>query len=271
MRILIATNGTPHSQTVVKAGGRLAELNNGLITLFTVIRNEQERSQAALILQQAREWLPANVLVRHCHIRCGQVAEAIVQEAESGYYDLIVMGSQPAHRFWRHTLTTTTERVLTKTPYPVLIVKRDLQQVENLLVCESGRAPTILDKTQIRLPGLVSEMVDYTVLHVMSQIVAAPDVPEWELHASASELISQQTPEGVLLEHDSRLLRQATTHSNVKIRHGMVVDEILAEARNGRYDALVIGRHQRQGWEWLLLDDVAKMLIERLDLPIFVL
>jgi len=150
-------------------------------------------------------------------------------------------------------------------------VKRDLTQVNRLLVCESGREPTLLERLHEGLPAFLAETVDYTVLHVMSQMVAAPSVPKWQLHATADELMASNTPEGALLEHDARLLLNTTTHSAVKIRHGMVVEEILAEAENGRYDVIIIGRHQSQGWERLLLDDVSKMIIGRVNHSILVL
>lgn len=271
MRILIATDGELHSDKAVEAGGRLAEFSGGLITLLTVIKSEQDTNRAALILQQARDLLPSTVMVLNWRTRCGQVAEQIVNEAKSGKYDLIVMGYQSTNRFLRHILAPTTDRVLEHAPCPVLIVKSNLVNVLRLLVCESGHEPTLLERLQNKLPIMVSATIDYTVLHVMSQMVAAPSVPEWGLHASAKELIAQGTPEGALLDFDSRLLSDSNAHSRVKIRHGAVVDEILAEAENGRYDAIVIGRHQQQGWQSLLLDDIAKMIIEQVNLSVLIL
>jgi nucleotide-binding universal stress UspA family protein len=48
------------------------------------------------------------------------------------------------------------------------------------------------------------------------------------------------------------------------------VDEILAEARSGDYDLVVIGAHRGAGWERLLLDDLAHQIIEQMDRPVLV-
>jgi len=54
------------------------------------------------------------------------------------------------------------------------------------------------------------------------------------------------------------------------VRHGWVVDEILAEAITGDYGLVVIGAHNETGWRRLLLDDIARQIITRIDRPIAV-
>jgi len=43
-----------------------------------------------------------------------------------------------------------------------------------------------------------------------------------------------------------------------KVRYGLVVDEILAEASIGNYDQVVIGAYISEGWGRFLLDDLAE-------------
>jgi nucleotide-binding universal stress UspA family protein len=54
------------------------------------------------------------------------------------------------------------------------------------------------------------------------------------------------------------------------VRHGLVVDEILAEASEGDHDLIVIGAHQAEGLMRFLLDDVAHQIIGHADRPILV-
>lgn len=88
---------------------------------------------------------------------------------------------------------------------------------------------------------LLAAATQVTVLHVMSQIVARPGVPGWELRADAPALMAEHTPEGELLARDVAALQQVNQRVAACIRHGLVVDEILAEAAN-EYDLLVLGR-----------------------------
>jgi nucleotide-binding universal stress UspA family protein len=121
------------------------------------------------------------------------------------------------------------------------------------------------------MPILLRHVDELMVLHVMSQIAAAPGVPGWQLRAEAKELIEQHTPEGTILEEDIVRLAELNVRADAKVRHGMVVREILAEARSGDYDLVVIGAHQIKGWEHFLLDDLAHEIISEADRPLLII
>ena len=52
--------------------------------------------------------------------------------------------------------------------------------------------------------------------------------------------------------------------------HGLVLDEIVAEAREGDYDLVVVGTQPVQGWMRLLLNDVSQQIIGCTDRPVLV-
>jgi nucleotide-binding universal stress UspA family protein len=54
------------------------------------------------------------------------------------------------------------------------------------------------------------------------------------------------------------------------VRHGLVVDEILNEARPADYDLVVIGARRAEVWQQLLLDNLARDIVTRVQLPVLV-
>jgi nucleotide-binding universal stress UspA family protein len=51
-----------------------------------------------------------------------------------------------------------------------------------------------------------------------------------------------------------------------KLKHGLVVEEIISELLDGNYDLLVVGAHYQPGqdrWQGTLLDDVTDQLLNR--------
>jgi nucleotide-binding universal stress UspA family protein len=54
------------------------------------------------------------------------------------------------------------------------------------------------------------------------------------------------------------------------VRHGLVVDEILAEAQSGDYDLVAIGAYRGEFWQRILLDDQAHRILVQLDRPVLV-
>ena len=261
MRVLIATGGAPHSNTAVRLGGRFAAALAGTVTLLAVVKHDSDRPKGAAIVQQAQTLMPAELTAVTAKVRCGQPAEEIVAEARAGAYNLVVLGSKPEHPLFTRLLGSVAYRVITQVDCPVLVGKAEPAAFQNILICESGREPSLLERLTVQLPTLLTSEKKITVLHVMSQMIAAPGVPEWELHASAAELMGEHTPEGEILEHDVMLLDHIPANSQAKIRHGLVVDEIVAEANSGAYDLVIMGTHLGAGWERLLLDDVSQAVV----------
>ena len=56
-----------------------------------------------------------------------------------------------------------------------------------------------------------------------------------------------------------------------KVRHGLVLDEILKEASIGDYDLVIIGAHQPQGLPAFLLDDLAQKIVTNIDRPVLII
>ncbi|MBK8986129.1 MAG: universal stress protein [Chloroflexi bacterium] len=270
--MLIATGGAPHSDTAVRLGGRLTAMMNGSVTLLTVVKHDNKRAQGAAILANAANLLPQEgITAVASKIRIGRAVDEIALEARQGAYNLVVVGSRPIHQLVKRMIGPVAQRVMLRAGCPVLIAKSEPTSLNRLLICESGREPSLLQRLMTHLPNLLQTGADITVLHVMSQIVAGPGIPEWQLYASAAELIAEHTPEGELLKNDVALLTESKNAPQVKIRHGLVVDEIVAEANSGDYDLVVIGTHIGSGWERLLLDDVSHAVVTQVNQALLVL
>jgi nucleotide-binding universal stress UspA family protein len=271
MRILIATGGSPHSEIALRYGAELARRSQTPPTILTVIRRDKGRSRAETILARAARLVPEKMPAT-LKVRVGHPAEEILREAEEGDYDLILVGDRQRHPLMtRFLLGSVAERVVIHAPCPVIIAKGKAGQLRRVLICDSGiETPSLLDRIKTQLPALVDEAGDVTVLHVMSQISSGPGVPGRHLRADADRLIAERAPEGQLLTQDLQRLARLRIPAQPKVRHGLVVDEILAEARSGDYDLVVIGTHREQGWQRLLLDDLAQQIIRQVDRPILV-
>lgn len=269
MRILIATDGSQHSDVAVHTGAYLAQVTRGELTLITVISQEGQREQALAILSRARAILKPKATAVKPRIRTGKAAEEILLEAREGEYALIVLGDRPRHGL-SALLPPTTERVIARKPCPVLIARGQARPLRRVLVCEGGREPTLLCRLNGRLAPLFASFTDVSVLHVMSQIAASHGADEWQLEAGAEELIARHTPEGQLLEQDLALLESKRIKLQAIVRHGLVVEGILAEARREDCDLVVIGAHESRGWEHYLLDDLAHEILTKIDRSVLI-
>ena len=274
MRILMATGGSAHSKAALRFGGHIlhAVPASEIPTIVTVIKDETERPRAEAILAEAYPLLEPGEITVHTKIRVGHAAEEIVREAEEGGYDLVLVGERQQHRLMtRFILGATAVRVVEHAPCPVIIAKGKIGPLRRILLCDSGlEDASLLSRFIEQTAALIEGKEEITVLHVMSQISAGPGVSGEQLRAGASELIAENAPEGQLLERDIQLLAGLHVRPRPKVRHGLVVDEILAEARGGNYDLVVIGTNRGAGWRRILLDDLAHQIIVKVDRPVLV-
>ena len=109
-----------------------------------------------------------------------------------------------------------------------------------------------------------------TLLHVMSQLPLAQDAVAEDLEASAEELIRRGSREGAHLSRMLDLLATEGQSARAVVRHGLVRDEIIAEAREGRYDLLVTGAHVTPGLNARLVDDLSADILLAANRPVLV-
>lgn len=271
MHILVATGGANHSLIAVQMGAYLAELFVAEVTILTVVHDAKGAPKGYEALEEARAYFGERRDKVETRLRTGSAAEEIVTEANTGQYQLIVLGERTEHGLFARLLGPTALHVIERTTLPVLIAKSAVNPWQHILACDSGAIqPRLLQRLQAQLPVLFDLELDMTVLHVMSQISAGPGVAGAQLRADAAQLIEAHSREGDVLAEDVRLLANLGVRAQPKVRHGFVVDEILHEAASGDYDLIVIGAHRQEGWQRLFLEDLANRIVREADRPVLV-
>ena len=272
MHLLVATGGSRHSDVAACVGLRLAHLVGADVTLLYVVKHDDQRPTARRMLDDlCKRWGDDERRVRR-KVRVGRPLTELNYELWENPADLLVIGERSPHRFWTRLRGSLVSRLTDSAPCPVLIAKDDAVPYGRVLLCDSGAdSPTLFEGLATHgLFSLLDSASKLTVLHVMSQISAAPGIRGRDLRAGADELIKFQSPEGAFMARDVALLKEHGLSADAKIRHGLVVDEILAEASGGDYDLILIGGHRGGGWPALLLDDLAHQLVSRLDRSLLV-
>jgi nucleotide-binding universal stress UspA family protein len=135
--ILVAVDGSPDAEAALAHAASLARDQNARLTLLTAIpplpatallasgaappRSEVIRHYADT-LRAATDSLPPDVSVTTLLVEATP-ARALIQRAESGDYDLIVMGSHGHGRLHTSLLGCVSQKVLSASPVPVLLTR----------------------------------------------------------------------------------------------------------------------------------------------------
>jgi nucleotide-binding universal stress UspA family protein len=272
MKILMVTDGTPRALTALSFGAQIAQRASEPPTILAIIDPSRRSvsSQPESILAQAVDLVDTPDV--RTQFVTGYAFDQILHEIEQGGYDLVIMADRwPRRILQRFLWRSTAIRVAECAPCSVLIVRGNAGRIKRILLCESGvNGSSLLSRLVIQLANLLDGEEEVTILHVMSQVSAGPGVSGKHLRAGAKELIEEHTPEGLILEQDMRMLEKPGIKPTPKVRHGLVVDEILSEARSGGYDLVVVGAHPAVGERRFLLDNIGHQVLKSIDRPILV-
>jgi nucleotide-binding universal stress UspA family protein len=289
MRLLLCTDGSPHGQDALRFGSVLARGSPEPATLLGVAERREDRAQVETALREGVEWL-AGAPAPQTTVRIGHAAEQILEETASGAYDLVVVGTRGRRGITRFLLGSTAERIAHHAGAPVLLVQGEVHTVERILACTAGGEPGL---AAAELAGRVARLTGarVTVLHVMSQLPGSPvpahaaplqvmpqtpapcDVPDdqaRDLDATAEQLMDGDTWEGAHLREALAILVEMDVPAEARVRHGLVVDEIVNEIYEGDHNLVVVGSQPAAGWMRFLLNDVSQQVIGCVDRPVLV-
>lgn len=124
--ILLATDGSSHSEAAADAAGGLAKRSGLPVTVVSVVtssHSDARRREAEQAVSAKVDHLKAMGVVASGKVVEGRPDEAIVKAAEDVDADLIVMGSHGRTGLAKVLLGSVAERVIGQAGCPVLVVK----------------------------------------------------------------------------------------------------------------------------------------------------
>jgi nucleotide-binding universal stress UspA family protein len=268
MRILLCTNDSPHMARALDLGTHVARMSASAVDILAVAKRGQEEQVYRLAEGAAADLKAAGIPVA-IHRRTGRLTEQVVLQATTAPYDLVVIGSRGRRGIVQLLLGSVALRVTEHVPTSILVVKGAVRDLRRFLVCSS--AGPVSERT-VRLAGHLARAMEasVTLLHVMSQLPLAQDAVPEDLEASAEELIHRGSREGAHLSRMLDLLAAEGQPARAVVRHGLVRDEIIAEAREGRYDLLATGTHVCPGLNARLVDDLSADILLAANRPVLV-
>jgi len=137
MKILVATDGSEHSQRAVQRALELAEQQGAEVTIMSVAYiapdyleemppniADKLRAEAQKALDKAKALFEAKNLPTTTVIEVGLVpANLIIKKAEEGKFDRIVLGATGVTGFKRLLMGSTASKVAAQAPCEVTIVR----------------------------------------------------------------------------------------------------------------------------------------------------
>lgn len=268
--ILIVTNGTQESFPAIEQGAWLAETLGLPITLLGVT----ERLNPAAIdsvhpleaaFEKAVGLFEAQGAAYRLEVRNGSAEKVVSIEAQKG--DVIVaLGPLGRPQLQRFVTGRSIRAFIEAIARPVLYAPAARLPVKKILISVGGLGYDV-NAEHIAMQVAKGCGAGVTLLHIIPPIEfdypTAKEVSEHWQHLTETD-----TPVGRSLRASLENARAAGLAASVKVRRGNVIEEILAEAREGNYDLLCMGSsHSVHSLRQMVSANVTAEIMERAQRP----
>ncbi len=269
MRILICSDGTDPADNPTRLGGLIAGPAQSAVTLLGIAEKPEDEEPLRAALAEEAEMLRKQHVAPEIVLRTGEPIRQILAETTANEYDIAIIGARrkgSGGMYWRPEKTY---EVIKAVPPPVLVAIGPCDRVGRILVCTGGRR-YIDDAVQLAGEMAVPLGAIVTLLHVMAEPPAIyADLVR--LEEDIERLLASESELGRNLRAQQESLEKMGLTVQVRIRHGLALDKIFAEVREGEHDLIVTGTSQATGtFRHYIMGDLTRGILNRADCPVLV-
>lgn len=269
--LLIATNGFKGTWAAVEYGAWLAGLMHSKVTLLGVT---EKLSGAAIddhhpledLFANAVELFQSQGVEYSLEIRNGIAEQVIPVRANES--DFLTVVSPLGRSRFRHWLTGRSFRALMEEiKGPILYVPEVRLPLKSILISAGGLGYEV-DAENLALQIATVSRADVTVLHVIPPTDL--DYPTTrDVREHAGDLQDTDTVLGRSLRKGLAIAQEAALNAKLTTRQGHVVEEILAEIKQGNYDLVCMGsRYSAHALRQLYTPNVTAEVAEAASCPV---
>ena len=269
MKILICSDGTQSTETAIHLGGSLAGPLKAETTLLGIAETSQDEQPLRDALYKQAQLLQERGVSPAIVVQSGEPVRQIVDQTSKTNYDLVVIGARwigATGHYWR---SAKTYEVIKAIQPAVLVAIGECKQLKRFLVCTGGKE--FIDQA-LQLTGRLAAVVNasVTLLHVMAEPPAMyADLVRME--ENVGQLLESKSELGTNLRRQKKELERLGVSADIRLRHGIVIDQVFEEVREGNYDLIVTGTSQARGLlRHYIMGDLTRSILNRAKVPVLV-
>jgi nucleotide-binding universal stress UspA family protein len=241
--LLITTNGFEGTWSSIEYGTWLAATLDKNITLLGVTENQNpaaidDHHPLEDVFARAVELFQQNGVTYQLEVQNGKADDIIPRKANQGDY-IVVLGPLGRPQFRRMLTGRSIRHLMGEVEQPILYVPELKLPLKKILICMGGLGYEVAAE-HIAMQMAMKSQAEITLLHIIPPIdMNYPTAKTVSAHWQ--NLVETDTPIGQCLRQALETAKNNGLTANVKARQGNVVEEILAEVKEGNYDLLCMG------------------------------
>jgi nucleotide-binding universal stress UspA family protein len=267
--MLICTIGSKQRKNTLRFGTEVAKALRADTTLLGIVKREREAEVLGRALHEVARDLAAQKLPVRVQVETGNAEDLIMRELEQATYDLVALGALGGKRSRRAWFDSVGMRIVERAQNSVLLIKGKRPTLSRVLICSSGTEHGHIS-VWAGAALACGAGARATLLHVVDAMPAMYTGLE-QMEETLAELLQTETEAAKELKWAAQVVKAECDISELKLRRGIVADEILMEAQIGGYDLIVLGSSQYAGGlVRALLGDLTREVVTRAERPVLV-
>src|ERR1043166_2133546 len=238
MKILVCSDGHPQAENAIRFISGTAATCAAQVTLLGIIEHPSDEASLQDALRRGAGMLRDKHIEVETITRSGHPIEEIQKRTQEEHYDFVVIGAARKSG-GPFAMSAKAYQIIKEIEPPVLVMIGEQTDLRRALICSGGSR--YIDSA-VKLTGEIAckSNLEVTVLHVLPE--AAPLYENLiEREENVERLLQSNSSLGRNLRSEKSALEAAAVKATIKLRHGLVVEEILSEIEEGNYDMVVTG------------------------------
>jgi nucleotide-binding universal stress UspA family protein len=269
MKILICSDGMSAADSATKLGAMLAAPLQAETTLLGIAEKSTDEPDLRAALEKQAQWLREKNVSPQTVVGAGDPVRQIADETTKTKYDLVIIGARKTGSIGPHWRSEKMYEVIKSISPPVVVAMSEWAQLKRFLVCTGGKE---FIEAALQLTGQLAKAVgaSVTLLHVVAEPPAIyADLVR--LEEDVEQLLESNSELGLNLREQKADLEKLGVPAEVRVRHGIVVDQVFAEARERNYDLIVTGSSQARGMlRHYIMGDLTRSILNHANCPVLV-
>ena len=269
MKMLVCTIGSRRYKATLRFAQEVARALSADVTLLGVVDKKRKIEELGRGLDEFARGLSGHGLPVQVRVEAGNPEDLVVDELEATLYDLVALGALGGKRSHHSFLSSVALRIVERAQTSVLVVKGDRPTLSRVLICASGTEHGHLS-VWAGAALACGAGARATVLHVLDAMPAMYAGLE-QMEETLTELLHSDTEMARELKWAAQVVKAECELSELKLRRGIAVEEIMSEARGGDYDVIVLGSSAAApGLVRALMGDLTRDVVTRAQRPVLV-
>ena len=264
--ILLVTNGTKESLPALEYGVWLADILAIPVKLIGISESRSMKKNVNEVIESAQLQLDKLNIHSEVQLEQGDACQVIGRIANT-QESLVILGPFGRPLWLRWLRGRTFRRIVKDLVTPLIYVPSAKKQMEHILVCMGGLGYAHnVEDWAIYLAQHSNARL--TILHVVERAYYEyPTATQIQTHWE--QILNTDTPQAYNLRLALQNAQDAGIPAEIKLRHGDIIHEIIAEVREGQYDLIAMGsQSSSHSLRHLYTPDVTAEVAECISIPV---